>query len=119
MTPWDVHKNCSPIDGFVYMNKHMPGDFLSLKKFESLTTNERNTYIISSDRIKIGIVQIASRGVRRIDSYVMEQQNIKKGDWIGMVRFGSQVDVILPQQCQIKVSLKQQVYARTTIIAEI
>ena len=44
MTPWDVHKNCSPIDGKIILNKHTDGSFLSLKNFNAITRNERNTY---------------------------------------------------------------------------
>ena len=57
--------------------------------------------------------------VRRIDSYVIQGQSVKQGDWIGMIRFGSQVDVILPINCQIQVAIKEQVYAGETIIADL
>jgi len=119
MTPWDVHKNCAPIDGKIMLNKHTKGEFLSLKKFESLTQNERNTYIIKNDSIQIGIIQIASKGVRRIDSYVQPDSMVKKGDWLGMIRFGSQVDVIIPYNCKIHIKTGQQIYAAKTIIASL
>ncbi len=117
MTPFDVHKNCAPINGTVILNQHFSGKFLSLKEKDALTENERNTYVIADDRCKIGVVQIASRLVRRIDSYVEVGQEVKKGDWLGMIRFGSQVDVILPQNYEIKVKLMDQIYAGTTILA--
>lgn len=117
MTPFDVHKNCSPISGIVTHNEHFNGEFLSLKKGEALIENERNTYIIENNDLKIGIIQIASRLVRRIDVYVNKGQAVKKGDWIGMIRFGSQVDVIIPEKCKIGVEIGQQVYAAKTIIA--
>lgn len=117
MTPFDVHKNCAPIDGDIIINQHFDGKFLSLKDEKALTENERNTYVIGNDQLKIGIVQIASRLVRRIDSYVKEGAAIKKGDWLGMIRFGSQVDVILPIEYDVKVKLKDQIYAGETILA--
>ncbi len=117
MTPFDVHKNCAPIDGKILLNRHFDGSFLSLKEPKALTENERNTYVIGNDSLKVGIVQIASRLVRRIDTYVREGTDIHKGDWLGMIRFGSQVDVILPLDCEIQVELKQQIYAGTTILA--
>lgn len=117
MTPWDVHKNCAPVDGRITLNKHTKGQFISLKKFESLVKNERNTYIIENDSLKVGVIQIASKGVRRIDSYVHENDFIKKGVWLGMIRFGSQVDVILPYDCNISIQVGQQVYAVKTVIA--
>jgi len=119
MTPFDVHKNCAPIEGNVRLNLHTDGKYLSLKNPDSLSDNERNTYIIVNDKITLGVIQIASKRVRRIDSYVKENQVVKKGEWLGMIRFGSQVDLILPVKCKIMVAIGQQVYAINTIIAEI
>ncbi len=119
MTPFDVHKNCSPIDGKIHLSKHTAGKFLSLKKSSSEIENERNTFVIENQNIKIGVVQIASRRVRRIDSYCKEGDAVAKGQWIGMIRFGSQVDVILPLNCQLKVNVNEQVYAIKTILAEV
>lgn len=119
MTPFDVHRNCSPIDGKIILSKHINGKFHSLKQFISMVENERHTYVIENDQYMVGVVQIASKRVRRIDSYVKEKDLVKKGSWIGMIRFGSQVDVFLPINSTIKCKLKQQVYAIKTIIAEI
>jgi phosphatidylserine decarboxylase len=118
MTPFDVHKNCAPISGEVIFNRHYNGKFLSLKDETSQGENERNTYVIKNDDLKVGVVQIASRLVRRIDSYVTEGQHVEKGEWIGMIRFGSQVDVIIPPDYTVAVGIGQQVYAVETIIAE-
>jgi phosphatidylserine decarboxylase len=121
MTLLDVHKNCAPLSGEIILNKHTSGKFLSLKNERSLSENERNSYIIQSKdpNIIIGIVQIASRLVRRIDSYVKSGEQVNQGDWLGMIRFGSQVDVILPSTCQVLVSEGMQVYAAKTVIAEV
>jgi phosphatidylserine decarboxylase len=119
MTPFDVHKNCAPIDGKVILNQHFDGKFLSLKDDEALTENERNTYVIGNEKLRVGIVQIASRLVRRIDSYVEQGATVKKGDWLGMIRFGSQVDVIIPIEYEINVQLKEQTYAGITILAKL
>lgn len=117
MTPFDVHKNCSPIDGRILMTEHFHGKFLSLKESDALTDNERNTYVIDNDKFRIGVIQIASRLVRRIDTYVKTGQLVKRGDWIGMIRFGSQVDVLIPIEFEPAVILGQQVYAATSVIA--
>jgi phosphatidylserine decarboxylase len=119
MTPWDVHKNCAPIDGRITLNQHTNGDFLSLKNFDAITMNERNTYVIENETLRMGVVQIASKGVRRIDSYVKQDAMIRRGEWLGMIRFGSQVDVILPYNCEVKLKLGQQVYAAKTVIASL
>ena len=119
MTPFDVHKNCAPIDGQIILNQHFNGKFLSLKDSTAISENERNTYVISNGKVKIGIVQIASRLVRRIDSYVTQGAHVKQGEWLGMIRFGSQVDVIIPIDYKVVVSIKEQTYAGETILARI
>ena len=118
MTPFDVHKNCAPVEGKIMLQKHFIGKFLSLKENKALTENERNTFVIKNNKIIIGVVQIASRLVRKIDVYKKEGVQVKRGDWIGMIRFGSQVDVILPVSCDIKIKEKDQLYAGKTIIAD-
>jgi len=118
MTPFDVHKNCAPISGKIILNKHTNGKYLSLKDNNAIIENERNTYVIKNDSMSVGVIQIASKRVRRIDSYVSEGQEIKQGGWLGMIRFGSQVDIILPQSVKIGVKLDQQIYACQTIIGK-
>ena len=118
MTPFDLHKNCAPISGTVILNRHFSGKFLSLKDEAARNENERNTYVLVNDEVKIGVVQIASRLVRRIDSYVKEGEKVMQGDWIGMIRFGSQVDVIIPENYRVLVDIGRQIYAAETIIAE-
>lgn len=119
MTPFDVHKNCAPIPGKVILNRHFDGKFLSLKLGEALKENERNTMVFEHEGMKVGIVQIASKLVRRIDTYVQEGDLLRRGQWVGMIRFGSQVDVIIPQKYKVKVKVKDQIYAGETVIAEL
>ncbi|MBN1250647.1 MAG: phosphatidylserine decarboxylase family protein [Bacteroidales bacterium] len=117
MTPFDVHKNSAPISGKITLNKHFDGKYLSLKEAKSEVENERNTIVIDNGKIKVGVVQIASKKVRRVVTYFKEGQSIDRGDWFGMIKFGSQVDVIIPVNYQIELNLKDQVYAGRTIIA--
>jgi phosphatidylserine decarboxylase len=119
MTPFDVHKNCAPIPGKVILNQHFDGKFLSLKLGEALKENERNTMVFDNNGLKVGIVQIASKMVKRIDTYVKEGEILNRGQWVGMIRFGSQVDVIIPRKYNVKVKVKDQIYAGETIIAEV
>jgi phosphatidylserine decarboxylase len=117
MTPFDVHKNCAPVEGKLILNKHIDGEFLSLKCEDSLIRNERNSIVLDTPRGKVGVVQTASRMVRRIVTYKQEGNMLQKGEWYGMIKFGSQVDLIIPTSCKINVELKQQVYAKKTLIA--
>ena len=118
MTPFDVHKNCAPIGGEIVLNKHINGEFLSLKEPRAIIRNERNTLVIKTEKNEFfGIVQTSSKLVKRIDSYVKVGQKIKVGDWFGMIRFGSQVDIIIPSEYKINVEYGQQLYAGESIIA--
>ncbi len=119
MTPFDVHKNCAPVSGKIVLNKHINGEFLSLKEPKALIRNERNTLVIETEEKEyFGIVQTASKLVRRIDSYVKLDQQINQGDWFGMIRFGSQVDLLMPKEYQVKVNVGDQLYAKSSIIAK-
>jgi phosphatidylserine decarboxylase len=118
MTPFDVHKNCAPVSGKIILSRHFPGKFISLKDAMSQTDNERNTWVIQNETLTVGVVQIASRLVRRIDTYIKQGETVTQGEWLGMIRFGSQVDIILPAHCRILVSTGQQIFAAKTIVAE-
>ena len=111
MTPFDVHKNCAPVSGKIILSQHFPGKFISLKEKASQTDNERNTWVIKNDSMTVGVVQIASRMVRRIVTYAKQGETVKQGEWLGMIRFGSQVDIIFPEQCNILVTIGQQIFA--------
>ncbi|MFB6340637.1 phosphatidylserine decarboxylase [Saccharicrinis sp. FJH62] len=118
MTPFDVHKNCAPVSGTILLNKHISGEFLSLKNPEAILRNERNTLVLVNENKEVfGIIQTASKLVKRIDSYVKVGDVIKQGEWFGMIRFGSQVDIIIPTIYSPEIQLGQQVYAAKTIIA--
>jgi phosphatidylserine decarboxylase len=119
MTPFDVHKNCAPLSGEVILNKHIPGSFLSLKMPEAVIRNERNTLVIRHEGNELfGVVQTASKLVRRIDTYVKEGEMVQQGQWFGMIRFGSQVDILIPENYKVLVIPGQQVYAVKSVIAK-
>jgi phosphatidylserine decarboxylase len=117
----NVHVNRAPISGRISLVKHIKGCFLSLKKKEAVVQNERNLIIIDNEHLKLGIVQIASRLVRKIVPYIQEGQEIRKGTRIGVIHFGSQVDLILSDlpSIQIKVGPGEKVKAGLSIIATI
>ena len=121
MTFLDVHVTRAAINGKISYFEHVPGSFISLKRDEAPYRNERLIEIIDNDKCRIGLIQIASRLVRRIVAYVREGDELDLGQKIGMITFGSQMDVVLPKLIglEIKVSAGQQVYAGTSIIAEI
>jgi len=120
MTLFDVHMNRSPVDGKITFIKHTPGTAIGLNTPSSTVTNERNTVIIErSDGVKTGIVQIAARGVKRCIVTAVAGEQVKRGDIIGKIRWGSQLDMIIPRDCEIMVREGEQVYAGSTVIARL
>jgi phosphatidylserine decarboxylase len=120
MTYLDVHVTRTPIKGKLIYFKHIQGEFHSLKEEDAPYRNERVIEIVESDRFKIGLIQIASRLVRRIVTYSKEGDELALGQRIGMITFGSQVDVVLPKLQGLKINARvgEQVYAGLSIIAE-
>ncbi len=119
MTLFDAHINRAPMTGTVILSQHTKGTFLGLKKPESTITNERNTIVIENQAgFKVGVVQIASRFVKRCISTVQKGEMVSQGAPIGKIRLGSQADLIIPRNSTIKVRNGEQVYAGITVIAE-
>jgi phosphatidylserine decarboxylase len=119
LTYLDVHVNRAPISGRICALKHIKGVFLSLKKKEAVFQNERALIAIENEQLRLGIVMIASRLVRKIITYVQEDQEIQIGDRIGVIRFGSQVDLILPDVSSLQVEVRQgeQIKAGVSVLA--
>lgn len=117
----DVHVNRAPIRGHVSLQRHFPGTFASLKNAQALTENERATTVIERDDLQVGVVQIASRLVRQIVSYVKEGEDVVAGQRIGVIRFGSQVDLIIPKRDRISVMVEpgEYVTAGETMMAKV
>jgi phosphatidylserine decarboxylase len=117
----DVHVNRTPIQGVLTFACHKPGKFLSLRREEALNLNERQTLIIEnhSEDMHVMMVQIASRLVRQIVAYIREGQSVARGQRVGMIRFGSQVDLFLPvcKVSQPEVKIGQRLQAGITVIA--
>ena len=120
MTLFDVHYNRAPIDGKIIMVKHTPGSSIGLNTPESTLINERNTTVFErEDGVKAGVVQIAARWVNRCIVMAGEGNKLKRGEIFGKIRWGSQADLIIPRNCEIKVREGEQVYAGSTIIANL
>ena len=98
----DVHVNRAAIEGEVTLQRRFAGQFMSLKLPDAVVRNERSTTVIRNDSLEVGIVLIASRLVRRIVSYVREGEQVTLGQRIGVIRFGSQVDLVLPARPDLR-----------------
>jgi len=117
----DVHVNRSPIPGRVTMVRHRPGRFLSLRRDEAVQVNERQVLVIENDRSPVAIVQIASRLVRRIRPFVRAGDQVEKGQRIGVITFGSQVDVFIPtaRLPTLEIKIGQRLIAGVTVLGRL
>ena len=118
MNVLNVHINRSPIKGDIEKIIYKNGKFFNASLDKASEHNERNSFIIETNTDKIVVVQIAGLIARRILSFISEGNKIDKGDRIGLIRFGSRVDIYLPPSYEIKVNHNDIVIAGETIIAE-
>ncbi len=119
MSPFDVHVNRSPISGTIVKTEHYSGKFkIALRNV--LTENEKNLIVIDSEYGKVGVIQIAGFVARRIVQYVEVGDHVQTGDRLGMIRFGSRVDLIIPSEnTELMVTEGEKPTAGETIIAQI
>ena len=118
MNIFNVHINRSPINGLIEKITYKNGKFFNASLDKASEYNERNSIIIKNNDDKIIVVQIAGLIARRILSFISENDIMAKGERIGLIRFGSRVDIYLPLNYQIKVNQNDIVAAGKTIIAE-
>lgn len=97
MSPFDVHVNRAPISGKVVKTKYCPGKF-KVAFGDVKTENEKNLIVIESEYGRIGVIQIAGFVARRIVQYVEVGDEVNMGSRLGMIRFGSRVDLIVPAE---------------------
>jgi phosphatidylserine decarboxylase len=117
MSAFDVHVNRVPISGRVVTTKYYPGKF-KIASGNLHTLNEKNLIVIDSEYGKLGVIQIAGFLARRIVQYVDPGDWVESGDRLGMIKFGSRVDLILPaENSEILVSEGKKSKAGETLIA--
>lgn len=118
MSPADVHVNRAPCEGRIVKMLHRPGEFALAFKKDIDKDNERNYILIEHNNERFLIVQIAGFLARRIIAYVKEGDHVDRGDTVGMIAFGSRVDIYLPNNYEIVVDLRQKVKAGITPLAQ-
>lgn len=118
MNVFNVHSNRSPVDGEVKRRWYNSGRFFNAALDKASLENERNAlWLRTSAGADITCVQIAGLIARRILCYVREGDRIARGQRFGFIRFGSRVDVYVPQDVALKAALGDKVYATSTVIA--
>ena len=120
MSVFDVHINRSPIAGRVAKVAYIPGKFVNADLDKASEDNERQHIVVeTSSGTRIGFTQIAGLVARRILTFVKEGDQLDAGERVGLIRFGSRVDVYLPAGTGPRVLLGQRSIAGETVIAEI
>ena len=120
MSVFDVHINRSPIAGTIRKIAYIPGKFLNADLDKASEDNERQHFLVErEDGVKIAFTQIAGLVARRIMAFVAEGDRVGAGERIGLIRFGSRVDVFLPAGTGSQILLGQRAIAGETILGEI
>ncbi len=118
MSPSNVHINWTPVTGTIEYVKYHPGKFLVAWHPKCSTSNERNTIVIKDENgLEVLVRQIAGFLARRIVSYSEVGKSVEQGHELGFIKFGSRVDIFLPLDANIEVSMGQKVKGGKTVIA--
>jgi phosphatidylserine decarboxylase len=120
MSVFDCHVNRSPVTGRVERIVYRAGKFLSADLDKASDDNERNAFVIvTATGQRIVVVQIAGLVARRIVPFAREGETISAGQRIGMIRFGSRVDVYLPEGSRFLAAQGQMAIAGETVLADL
>ena len=118
LSPMDVHMNRTPVEGRVTRIEYKEGTFLPAYKVDA-SLNELNEVWIESHGEAIVIRQIVGVLARRIVCRVVEGQILERGERIGLMKFGSRMDVFLPTRAELRIQVGQQVVAGETVLAHL
>lgn len=120
MSVWNIHINWYAISGILKYVKYHPGKYLVARNPKASTDNERTTVVIETkSKVQILFRQIAGFVARRVVCYAKEGFEVKQGNELGFIKFGSRVDVLLPVGTKLNIELNQKVRGNKTIIANL
>ena len=119
MSPANVHVNRNPVSGTVNYFKYHPGKYLVAGHPKSSTENERTTVVIDNGNEEILLRQIAGFLAKRIVNYVDVGEEVEQGTDMGFIKFGSRVDLFLPLDAKLEITLGQKVKGNKTILARL
>lgn len=123
MNVFNVHVNRAPLDGVISKIHYRPGKFLNASLDKASVDNERQSYRLTTtkgnQKVDIAFVQIAGLVARRIVCQVEEGKEMRAGQRFGLIRFGSRVDVYLPDNVQPLVAVGQTCVAGETVLANL
>lgn len=119
MNVFNVHVNRYPVDGTVRYVHYNPGRFLNAATEKSSLENEQMSVGLETANGRILVRQIAGLIARRIVTYSKEGQQVKQGDRMGIIRFGSRVDVFIPPGSKVRVGTGETSNAGVTVLADL
>src|SRR6185312_3512121 len=119
MSVFDCHINRSPVAGRVERIVYQPGKFFNADLDKASADNERNSLVIAAAGARVAVVQIAGLVARRIVCFVREGQPLGCGERFGMIRFGSRLDIYLPEGAPPLVAVGQRATAGETVLADL
>ena len=119
MSVFDCHVNRAPVAGRVTKIAYKPGLFLNADLDKASENNERNGLVIETEGGRFGVVQIAGFVARRIVCFARQGEAVGAGDRIGLIRFGSRVDVYMPGTARPLVTIGSKAIAGETALAEL
>ncbi len=115
---FDVHVNRSPISGTLESLEYKRGRFKAAFLEEASRVNEQNILVINGEEIRVVVRQIAGVIARRVVCWKKPGDVLQKGERIGMIRFGSRMDIVLPAKVRILVKLGDRVHGGTSVLGE-
>jgi phosphatidylserine decarboxylase len=116
---FNVHVNRSPIGGRIEAVEYTRGKFKAAFDHSASTENERNVVMVSQGELKIVFTQIAGLVARRIVFWKRVGDSVDKGELVGLIRFGSRVDILFPSSTEVTVKMGDRVRGGSTIIGRI
>jgi phosphatidylserine decarboxylase len=114
---WNVHVNRTPLSGTITKVDYRPGKFMAAWDSRASTQNEQNIFTLATPGGDIELKQIAGFIARRVVSWKKVGESVARGERIGLVRFGSRVDLWLPRDAQISVRVGQTVHGGSSVLA--
>ena len=114
---WNVHVNRAPAEGTITNLEYRPGKFLAAMRERASLENEQNVFTLSTEAGEMVFKQIAGWIARRVVSWKKIGDQVRRGERIGLVRFGSRVDVWVPKEAEILVKLGQNVKGGSSVLA--
>jgi len=115
---FDVHVNRAPVDGILEEIEYRRGRFKAAFRHEASDVNEQNVLTIRSGEMRVIVKQIAGVVARRVVCWKQAGQHMRRGELIGLIRFGSRVDIELPPNVKLLVSEGDRVRGGTTVLGE-